>query len=100
MSDELWQALAEAAKSDGQHGLIFQSCYALLLFGVPNKGLEVTSLRSMVKGQPNEKLIDDLDKSSHFLRRHNHFWKFYIPENTRVVSIYETKPTRTVMVNL
>lgn len=86
----------EAAQIDGYHGLIFQSCYAILLFGCPNRGLEIGSLRSMVKSQSNSKLIEDLDKASHFLRRHNHFWKFYIPELTRVISIYETRPTGTV----
>lgn len=58
--------------------------------------MEVASLRSMVKGQSNARLTDDLDQSLNFLRRHNHFWKFYMPEHTRVVSIYETKPSRTV----
>lgn len=86
----------EAAQIDGDHGLILQSCYAHLLFGCPNRGLEIESLKSMVKGQANLKLIEDLDKDSKFLRRHNHFWKFYIPEHTRVISIYETRPTATV----
>lgn len=86
----------EAAQIDGHHGLILQSCYAILLFGCPNRGLEIASLRSMVKSQGNSKLIDDLDKDSNFLRRHNHFWKFYIPDHTRVVSVYETRPTATV----
>lgn len=86
----------EAAQIDGHHGLILQSCYALLLFGCPNCGLAVESLRPMVKSQANSKLIEDLDKGSNFLRRHNHFWKFYMPEHTRVISIYETQPTASV----
>lgn len=88
----------KAAKSEDQHFLIFHSCYALLLFGVPNRGLEVTSLRSMVKGQPNSYLIEDLRSTSDFLRRHNFFWKYQRAEDTRVVSIYETLRTSTVEV--
>ncbi|KAM0448003.1 hypothetical protein ACHAO4_008534 [Trichoderma viride] len=43
------------------------SCFALMLFGVPNRGLETSSLMAMVKGQPNEALIRDLSESSRFL---------------------------------
>lgn len=86
----------DAAQIDGHHGLILQSFYAILLFGCPNRGLEIGSLRAMVKSQANSKLIEDLDKASHFLRRHNHFWRFYMPEHTRMISIYETRPTGTV----
>lgn len=86
----------EAAQIDGHHGLSPQSCYGMLLFGCPNRGLEIVSLRDMVKSQANSKLVEDLDKNSNFVRRHNHFWKFYIPDHTRVVSIYETRPTATV----
>lgn len=89
----------KAAKSEGQHFLIFQSCYALLLFGVPNRGLEVASLRTMVKGQPNSNLIEDLRSTSDFLRRHNFFWEYQKAEDTRVISIYETQPTSTVEVS-
>ncbi|KAL0631516.1 hypothetical protein Q9L58_009624, partial [Maublancomyces gigas] len=73
-------ALMEATKSSDQRRAIFESCYALLLFGVPNKGLEVERLRDMVKGQPNSQLIEDLDSSSEFLRRHNFFGSTPGPE--------------------
>lgn len=86
----------EAAQIDGHHGLILQACYGMLLFGCPNRGLEIESLRDMFKSQANSKLVEALDKNSNFLRRHNHFWKFYIPDHTRVISIYETRPTATV----
>lgn len=89
----------KASKSEDQCFLIFQSCYALLLFGVPNRGLEVASLRSVVKGQPNSNLIEDLRSTSDFLQRHNFFWEYEKAEDTRVISIYETQPTPTVEVS-
>lgn len=92
------QALTDAAQSYNQNSSVFLSCYALLLFGVPNLGLEVQSLRLLVKDQPNSSLIADLDASSAFLRRHNFFWEFQKAEGTRVISVYETKPTATVKV--
>lgn len=90
------QALIVASRSRDIKRYIFLSCYALLLFGVPNRGLEIASLRCMVKGQPNAKLIEDLDQSSDFLRRHNTLWEYQKADDTRVISIYETKPTKTV----
>lgn len=94
------QALVKAAQSDGdsENGFVFNSCHALLLFGVPNKGLEGTSLRSMVKGQPNAKLIENLEGSSDFLRLLHELWESLKPQNAKIVSIYETKPTPTVLV--
>lgn len=54
----------------------------------------------MVKGQPNAQLIEDLsvDTASSFLRRQKFFWEFQIPDNTVVISIYETQPTPTPQV--
>lgn len=98
-SKTILQAIIQAAESNGENLSIYNSCYGLLLFGVPNLGLEVTSLRSMVMGQPNSRLIEDLVSSSVFLRRQKFFWDFQIPDATVVISIYETKPTPTVQVN-
>lgn len=92
------QALTDAAQSHNQNSFIYLSCFALLLFGVPNLGLEVVSLKSLAKNQPNSSLIADLDASSAFLRRHNFFWEFQMAEGTRVICIYETQPTPTVQV--
>lgn len=51
-----------------------------------------------MQGQPNSRLVEDLDRSSRFLRRHNFFWKFQKADDTRVICIYETKPTSTIEV--
>lgn len=39
---------------------LFLSCYGLLLFGVPNRGLKHPLLVDVVKRLPNEQLINDL----------------------------------------
>lgn len=88
----------EATKSSDQRRAIFESCYALLLFGVPNRGLEVERLRDMVEGQPNSQLIEDLDSCSEFLRRHNFFWEYTGARDIRIISVYETRLTPTVQV--
>lgn len=79
--------------------MISQSCHAVQFFGVPNNGLEVASLISMVKGQPNSNLIADLKGGSQFLRLLDMFWEGFKVRDTRVVSINETKPTPTVQLS-
>lgn len=96
------QALAKAGNSPHKDDqILFKSCHAILFFGVPNTGLEVESLKTMVKGQPNARLIADLEVSSGFLDLLVSHWDTARVEiiDTRVVSIYETKPTKTVEVN-
>lgn len=76
------------------------SCYALMFFGVPNRGLEVAGLRSMVLGQPNEDLVRDLRIESSFLKLlHLNFCDIF-HDDSPVVSYFETKQTRTVEVNV
>lgn len=56
---------------------------------------------SMVKGQPNESLVRDLDESSRFLSSlHERFNAYFTFDNTHVLSISETKHTPTVEVSL
>lgn len=86
---------------DENDQVLFKSCHALLFFGVPNTGLEVASLRAIVKSQPNARLIADLEVSSDFLDVLVRLWDRVRNgiSDMRVVSIYETKPTPTVRVN-
>ncbi|KKP02575.1 hypothetical protein THAR02_05307 [Trichoderma harzianum] len=49
-------ALVQASEGSEDDLAVFRSCYAILLFAVPNRGLDNLSLKSMVKGQPNEDL--------------------------------------------
>lgn len=54
----------------------------------------------MVKGQPNARLIADLEMSSGFLHILDRLWRRVQLEimDIRVVSIYETRPSPTVEV--
>jgi hypothetical protein len=55
---------------------------------------------SMVKAQPNAKLLEDLDESSSFLNLLEQFWKSQKTGGIKIISIYETMPTPTVEVGL
>ena len=93
--------MVEAADVSQDDKAVFTSCYALIFFGVPNRGLEISSLASMVKGQPNEQLVRDLDPNSRFLTRlHHMFYRQFTFDDSPIISIYETKTTPTVEVSL
>lgn len=54
---------------------------------------------SMVKGQPNEDLVNDLKQSSRFLNMlAQRFNKHFTLDDSNIVCMYETKMTRTVQV--
>ncbi|KAL9471607.1 hypothetical protein ACSS6W_009548 [Trichoderma asperelloides] len=93
----LKQALVQACDGSDDDKAIFMSCYALMLFGVPNRGIETSSLMAMVKGQPNEALVRDLSESSRFLSLlQSMFYERFIIDGSRIICVYETQMTPTV----
>ena len=79
---------------------VFMSCSALIFFGVPNRGLDHPSLTTMVKGQPNEDLVRNLDPSSPFLSQlHSMFYEHFTFDDSKILCFYETKMTPTVEVS-
>jgi hypothetical protein len=97
-------SLAMQGQTDPDNFNIYKSCYALLFFGVPNLGLRNDQLRSMVKGQPNERLINDLvvDKDSEpspFLSGlSRRFADCCKNQGYKVISFYERRESPTLMV--
>ena len=76
------------------------SCYAVLFFAVPSRGLDNSSLMSMVKGQPNEDLVRNLSESSPFLGLlHDRFSKCFTLDDSKILGIFETQTTPTVEVS-
>lgn len=70
-----------------------------MMFGVPNHGIENESLCTMVDGHPNHRLIEDLAPGSQLLRNlHEDFCENFSFTDSKIVSIYETKETKTVIV--
>ncbi|KAI5793612.1 hypothetical protein FPQ18DRAFT_171791 [Pyronema domesticum] len=93
----LLEALADAYDAKVQtgsqpHGDLFESCRALLFFGVPSRGLDNNNLLSLVRDQKNARLVQDLSHSSALLRViHQNFAQVLnaIP-TCRVISFYES----------
>lgn len=98
------QALVDAAVavSSPAHKDLYESFIGALFFGVPNRGLNDKFLHEIVRGQPNQYLIQSLDPESSELRRlHEGFttifdktkYKFYSYYETRVTALSEINPT-------
>ncbi len=72
-----------------------------MFFGVPNRGMSISSLMPMVQGQPNQSLLLSLDRDSQLLREQQRRFKeiFELPETRyrkfKVASFYETKASNT-----
>ncbi len=63
----------------------------ILFFGVPSQGMDISSLRTLVRGQPNEFLISNLREDSDVLRRQTRDFRQKFPhESCRIISFYET----------
>jgi hypothetical protein len=94
------QALVQAAEGSSDDQSVFRSCYAVMFFGVPNRGLDISKLTSMVKGQPNEYLVKNLDPSSMFLSHlHEMFYDKFTATDSQIICIFETKETATIEVS-
>ena len=97
-------SLAIQAQGDSEYTNIYKSCYALLLFGVPNLGMRNDQLRSIVKGQPNKRLINDLvidkdcEPSSFLSSLSRRFADYCLNQGFEVISFYERSESPTVIV--
>lgn len=89
----------DAAKGYGRDKHVLRATHSCIFLGVPNRGLNNQQLVELVKGQRNESLVEDLGIGSQRLRSlHTEFCQFFNFRDSRIISIYETKLTRTVEV--
>lgn len=78
----------------------------IVFFGVPNRGMEISHLLPMIEGQPNESFVRVLERGSLDLelldRRFSniimHWQSRYRIERVRLISLYETSRSETVIV--
>jgi hypothetical protein len=68
---------------------------SIILFGVPNRGMEISHLLPMVEYRSNEPLIQSLCKDSPFLAQlDEQFYGITLQRNMEIISIYETHKTQ------
>ncbi len=91
----LKQALIQMASGDDAERRIFQSTYGILFFGVPNQGMDISSLRSIVGSQPNLPFLEMLSEDSGNLQGLvENFRKVFHFRDSEIVSLYETQASR------
>lgn len=89
---------ARALRRSAKDQFILQSCTGICFFGVPHKGLNNNNLLSLVEGQQNAHLINDLREGSTLLHRlYRDFLEGFVNHDCAVTSFYETQDTATVV---
>ena len=94
----LKQALIQMASGDPVDRRIFQSTYGILFFGVPNQGMDISSLIAMVRSQLNLPFLTMFSKDGGSL--HGLVEKFravFDFKDSEIISLYETCASRTAM---
>src|SRR5271156_1759180 len=77
-----------------------KSIFGVLFFGVPNQGMSIESLISMVGDQPNRYFLESLSKESASLRdQARQFQKAFPFRDSQIISFYETKRSPTAKVS-
>lgn len=95
----LKQALLTLADRSIAHGSVFELIRGGILFGVPHRGMAQEPLLALVKGQPNEELVKDLAKDSHYLASLDDRFTGVLMARRIVFNFaYETKTSPTVEV--
>ena len=94
----LKQAMIQMASNDAtvQDFENLKAIFAIMFFGVPNQGMDNTSLYAMVRGQPNLPFLAYLNKDAGFLHELvKRFREIFYFQDSYVVSFFETKASPT-----
>lgn len=68
---------------------------AVIFFGAPHRGLNVTAMQSIMNGTPSAELIRELEWQSPTMQRLNNGFR-HVCEDLHILAIYEKKPTATL----
>ena len=92
----LKQAMIQMGSGDIIDRRTFQSIYGILFFGVPNQGMDISSLLAMVGSQPNLPFLTMLSKDSGSLQGLvERFRTVFDFQDSEIISLYETYASRT-----
>lgn len=73
---------------------ILDSCVCIVMFSVPNLGLNNTSFMEMTEDQENHELMRDLGEGSPYLEKLDQDFKEIVDSrNIKIVAVYETANT-------
>jgi hypothetical protein len=92
-------AIVQLSKSQDQaHSRLLGLIKGSVFFGVPNYGMEQMHFRTVVGDNPNEALIDDIDRNSNYLRRLQESFAS-ISKPLKCFWAYETSESPTLIVS-
>jgi hypothetical protein len=90
------QALVAMARARDSTGRMLESVCRVVLFGVPNRGMQISHLLPMVHGRPNSHLTHLLSTESDYLEELDHQFSGIVEyRGIEIMSVYETKRTDT-----
>ena len=73
-----------------------KATYGALFFGVPNQGMDISSLVPMVGDQPNRSFLESLGKESQILQEQRvNFPKAFHFRDSEIISFFETQESPT-----
>ena len=92
----LKRALIQMASGDAADLRNFKSTFGILFFGVPNQGMDISSLLAMAHGQHNLPLLTTLSKDAGLLQELiERFREVFNFRDSHVVSFFETTASPT-----
>jgi hypothetical protein len=92
------QALIQMKNGNDEDQDNLKATYGALFFGVPNQGMDISSLIPMVGDQPNRYLLESLGPESDVLQEQRAtFPKVFDFRDSEIVSFFETKLSPTAL---
>ena len=90
----------EMGKSeDKDDNLNLASIYGALYFGVPNSGMNVTAMISMIENLPSRFTLEQLDRDVGFRtrsRQHEEFCRMFYYRDSKIIKFFELLKSPTV----
>ena len=92
----LKEAMVQMASGSDADSRNLKATFGILFFGVPNQGMDISSLLSMVRGQPNLHFLSTLSKDGGFLQGLvERFQATFAFQDSHIYSFYETNTSPT-----
>lgn len=92
----LKEAMVQMVSGSDADSRNFKATFGILFFGVPNQGMDISSLLSMVRGQPNLHFLSTLSKDGGFLQSLiEKFQATFTFQDSHIYSFYETNTSPT-----
>ena len=92
------QAIIKLARGDESDKKQMQSIMGLVFFGVPNRGMDIASLRAMVGDQPNRYILESIGQYSDLLLEQDlRFGVDFHYRDSPIFSFFETKSSPTAL---